>query len=124
MEQAAVEQISFEIGINAVPWKKKRASRERAEASFSRNGHIHWNERSSRAVKSHEISFRALFIENSPVDGGEARLRGSSRVHRSALALSFPPLFSPLCSSRATSFECGASAKPFCPGVHIITKVN
>lgn len=70
IEQAAVEQIPFEIGINAVPWKKKkkkRASRDRAEPSFSRNGHIHWNERSSRAVKSHEISFRALFIENSLV---------------------------------------------------------
>lgn len=106
MEQAAVEQISFEIGINAVPWKKKKSVEgARAEAWFSRNGHIHWNERSSRAVKSHEISFRALFIENSPVDGGEARLRGSSRVHRSALALSFPPLFSPLCASRLSSVE-------------------
>lgn len=55
-------------------------------------------------VKSCQISrdllSRAIYREFSGFDGGEARLRGSSRVHRSALALSFPP--SSLCSFRAS----------------------
>lgn len=83
--------------------KKRRASRDRAEPSFSRNGHIHWNERSSRAVKSHEISFRALFIENSLVRRWRSSVaRQLARASCSALALSFPPSspFS-LCSFRA-----------------------
>lgn len=77
--------------------KKRRASRDRAEPSFSRNGHIHWNERSSRAVKSHEISFRALFIENSLVR------RWRSSVARQLARASF--CISPLVSSIFSIFS-------------------